>query len=199
MFWGCNVSENNPYTLPKDLQEELLHISNAALSSSCEPGKNYLMITKDNETFAVGMLQKDKVETLFLDMYTRTAENIKLTVVGKSEVSVIGYLEPNEKSPSASLVGSNSNEEVKEESKGFSAIEVVEIKEDDDSGTSRKIQEINSRSESGGEDNGEGMEISEEDSGEMVARKRPPKKELDEHECKKRRMCLLTLTCLTGE
>jgi len=96
MLWGCIVSEGKPYALPADSEYELLHISNAALSKASEPGKAYLMITKGKETFTVAVLQKDKVETVLMDIYVRTSQNVKLTVSGKGEVHVTGYFEPTE-------------------------------------------------------------------------------------------------------
>ena len=96
MLWGCIVSEKSFYTLPKDSPRDLLHISNAALSKSSEPGKNYLMITKGNQTFTLAVMQRDKIETIFLDLYVRTSQGIKLSLVGKGEIHVLGYFEPTE-------------------------------------------------------------------------------------------------------
>ena len=96
MLWGCVVSEGKPYALSKDSQYELLHISNAALSRSSEPGKCYLLITKGKETFTLAVLQKDKVESFGLDIYVRASQGITLTVSGKGEVNVTGYFEPGE-------------------------------------------------------------------------------------------------------
>ena len=172
MFWGCIVSESRPYVLPKEQVRRIIHISNAALSKTSETGKNYLTITKDNQTFTIGMLQRDKAETLFLDIYVGNNEDIKLAVIGKSEVSVIGYYEPDEELSEGSL-----DEEVVNKSKEGESDEEVEnkfvIREDDkDNGKKVLIQEINSESE--------------EDLEEVVEKKkRLPEKQLPDTELKK--------------
>jgi hypothetical protein len=96
MFWGCSVSEGKPFALPEDSEYELLHISNASLSRNAEAGKVYLQIVKGAESFTIGSLQKDKVENLFLDLYVRSSQKIKLLASGKGEVHVTGYFEPAE-------------------------------------------------------------------------------------------------------
>jgi hypothetical protein len=96
MFWGCVISEGKPYALPEDSEYELLHISNASLSKASEPGKVYISIAMDKETFTVGSLQKDKIENLFLDLYVRSSQKIKIMASGKGEVHITGYLEPAE-------------------------------------------------------------------------------------------------------
>ncbi len=96
MFWGCIVTEGKPYTLPVESEYELLHISTAALSRASEPGKTYIMITKENDTFTIGSVQKDKTEMLTLDLFVRASQGIKFAVVGKAEVHITGYFEASE-------------------------------------------------------------------------------------------------------
>ncbi len=96
MFWGCVVTEGKPYELPADSEYELLHVSNAALSKSSEAGKTYFHVTKDKETYTLGCLQKDKVETVFLDIFLRASQGAKFTVSGKGEVHLTGYFEATE-------------------------------------------------------------------------------------------------------
>jgi len=96
MLWGAIVSEQKVYALPAESEYDLLHISNAALSRSSEPGKTYLMITKGKETYTLAVLQKDKNETASFDIYVRASQNIKLSVSGKGEIHVTGYFEPTE-------------------------------------------------------------------------------------------------------
>ena len=96
MFWGCVVTESKPFVLPEDSEHELLHISNAALSKSSEPGKTYLLLHKGDEAFTIGSLQKDKVDMLVFDIYVRTSQKVKFTVSGKGEVHITGYFEPTE-------------------------------------------------------------------------------------------------------
>jgi len=94
MLWGSIVAEGKAYALPKDSEYELLHISNAALSKTSEAGKTHLMISKGKETYTIGVLQKDKVESVVMDIYVRASQEITLTVSGKGEVHVTGYFEP---------------------------------------------------------------------------------------------------------
>ena len=96
MFWGCVVTEGKPYELPANSEYDLLHVSNAALSKASEAGKTYLMVTKGADTFTLGCLQKEKVESVFMDIFLRASQKVKFTVAGKGEVHVTGYFETTE-------------------------------------------------------------------------------------------------------
>eukprot|EP00826_Nyctotherus_ovalis_P030129 TRINITY_DN2393_c0_g1_i2.p1 TRINITY_DN2393_c0_g1~~TRINITY_DN2393_c0_g1_i2.p1 ORF type:complete len:241 (-),score=64.81 TRINITY_DN2393_c0_g1_i2:82-759(-) len=93
MFWGRIVTESKPYQFPADSKNQLLYISNAALSPSSSQGRTYLMITVKGKTFTVGYLQKDEMEMVSLDLYLHSKQNAKITVVGKGEVHFTGSLE----------------------------------------------------------------------------------------------------------
>ena len=94
MFWGCIVNEKKPF----DFQElcggcEILHISNAALTKTSGPGKVYVSINNGRDSFALGSLQKDKQETLSLDIYARASQGIKIMASGLGDVHLTGYFD----------------------------------------------------------------------------------------------------------
>ena len=91
--WSCKLSEGNPYTLTKGYDNMFLNITNAILTNNSKPGKSYLMITKGVETFTVGMLKKDQVVQLRLDLAVTKEENIRLSLSGPGEVKLLGNFE----------------------------------------------------------------------------------------------------------
>lgn len=93
MFWGCAISEKKPYAAPKGSNVQIAHITNVALSKTSDVGKTYLIVTKGKESFTLACLQKDKVESHSLDLYLTLDQNLTLTVSGKGEMHVTGYLE----------------------------------------------------------------------------------------------------------
>jgi hypothetical protein len=79
MFWGCVVKEGKPYKTKSALEDNdyaVLHISNVALPSSAPNGKIYLQATlgKETEAITLASLQKDKVESVALDLYVNVQQ-----------------------------------------------------------------------------------------------------------------------------
>eukprot|EP00826_Nyctotherus_ovalis_P004500 TRINITY_DN10984_c0_g1_i3.p1 TRINITY_DN10984_c0_g1~~TRINITY_DN10984_c0_g1_i3.p1 ORF type:complete len:229 (+),score=102.26 TRINITY_DN10984_c0_g1_i3:192-878(+) len=100
MFWGCIISEGKPYAFSKTSGFDVAHISNVSLSKDSGVGKTYLLLTREKETFTLACLQKDKVESHSLDLYLKSAQGVTLSVSGKGEMHVSGYLEPGDYSES---------------------------------------------------------------------------------------------------
>ena len=97
IFWSCELKEGEPYALKKFYPKRILHITNAALIKRAKAGKSYLMITRGIETFTIGMLKKDQVDKLRLDLYVNEEDNIRLSLSGPGEVQLLGYFEKNVK------------------------------------------------------------------------------------------------------
>ena len=98
MFWGVVIKEGKPFKSQGALEENefpVLHISNVALPKNAGAGKIHLLASygKDVKDLTLATLQKDKVETLALDLYVNVSQNLTLTVTG-GEIHLSGFFEP---------------------------------------------------------------------------------------------------------
>ena len=98
MFWGVVIKEGKPYKTQPALEENdypVLHVSNVALPKSAGNGKVQLLASmgKDLQKLTLATLQKDKVETISLDLYINVSQQVTLTVEG-GEVHLSGFFEP---------------------------------------------------------------------------------------------------------
>lgn len=99
MFWGCVIKEGKPYKTHSALEESdypVLHISNVALPKSAGNGKVHLVASmgKDLKDLTLATLQKDKVETVALDLYVNVSQQVTLAILGQGELHLSGFFEP---------------------------------------------------------------------------------------------------------
>lgn len=105
MFWGCVLKDGKAYKTQSALEDNdypVLHISNVALPKNAPGGKIYLTATMGktgSETFkdlVIATLQKDKVESVALDLYVNVSQQITLGVSGaqSAELHLSGFFEP---------------------------------------------------------------------------------------------------------
>lgn len=99
MFWGTVIKEGKPYKTHSALEESdypVLHISNVALPKSAGNGKVHLVASmgKDLKDLTLATLQKDKVETLALDLYVNVSQQVTLAIQGAGELHLSGFFEP---------------------------------------------------------------------------------------------------------
>lgn len=98
MFWGTVIKEGKPFKSQQAMQDKefsALHISQATLPEGCHQGKIYLTASMGKElpNLTVAVLSADK-DTCALDFYINLSQNVTLSVKGKSEVHLTGYMEP---------------------------------------------------------------------------------------------------------
>jgi len=76
-----------------------LHVSHASLSATAnvKHGKSYVSLSdgRDLKNFSVATLVPDKVDSTTLNLSLNITYDIILTLVGKNEVHLSGYFEPN--------------------------------------------------------------------------------------------------------
>ena len=99
MFWGSVIKEGKPYKTHSALEESdypVLHISNVALPRSAGNGKVHLVASmgKDLKDLTLATLQKDKVETIALDLYVNVSQQVTLSIQGAGELHLSGFFEP---------------------------------------------------------------------------------------------------------
>ena len=99
MFWGVVIKEGKPYKTQSALEENdypVLHLSNVALPKSAQGGKVHLLASmgKDIKDLTLATLQKDKVETIALDIYINVSQNVTLSISGPGELHLSGFFEP---------------------------------------------------------------------------------------------------------
>lgn len=101
MFWGCVLKDGKSYKTQSALEDNdypVLHISNVALPKNAQGGKVYLTATMGkagSETIkdlVIATLQKDKVESIALDLYVNVSQQITLSA--SAELHVSGFFEP---------------------------------------------------------------------------------------------------------
>jgi nucleophosmin 1 len=98
MFWGTVIKEGKPFKSQQAMQDKefsALHISQATLPQGKHEGKIYLTASmgKEMQNLTVAVLSHDK-DTCPLDFYINLSQNVTLSVKGKSEVHLTGYMEP---------------------------------------------------------------------------------------------------------
>jgi hypothetical protein len=104
MFWGSVIKESKAYKTKQALEDNdyaVLHISNVALPKNAPAGKVHLLITMGKGTEGVqdltlATLQKDKIESIALDLYVNVQQQITLSVSGApgAELHLSGFFEP---------------------------------------------------------------------------------------------------------
>jgi hypothetical protein len=105
MFWGCVLKDNKAYKTQSALEDNdypVLHISNVALPKNAPEGKVYLTATmgkQGSETvkdLVIATLQKNKVESVALDLYVNVSQQITLSASGpqNAELHLSGFFEP---------------------------------------------------------------------------------------------------------
>jgi hypothetical protein len=74
----------------------VLHLSNVALPKNAPGGRIVLLASmgKDLKDLTLATLQKDKVETLALDIYINVTQQVELSVQGGGELHLSGFFEP---------------------------------------------------------------------------------------------------------
>ena len=77
-----------------------MHVTNAtlALAANVKHGKSIVTLSNGKELhkFSVANLVPDKVESVALNLSLNIKQDIVLTLVGKNEVHLSGYFEPNQ-------------------------------------------------------------------------------------------------------
>jgi hypothetical protein len=102
MFWGCVLKDGKAYKTQGALEDNdypVLHISNVALPKNAPAGKLYLLASMGKgeiQGLTIATLQKDKVESVALDLYVNVSQQITLTVSGApgAELHLSGFFEP---------------------------------------------------------------------------------------------------------
>src|SRR5450830_1832052 len=99
MFWGSVIKEGKPYKTHSALEGSdypVLHISNVALPKSAGNGKVHLVASmgKELKDLTLATLQKDKVETVALDLYVNVSQQVTLAIQGQGEIHLSGFFEP---------------------------------------------------------------------------------------------------------
>lgn len=98
-----------------------MHISNVALPRNAPNGKIHLLASmgKDVKELTIATLQKDKVETVALDIYVNVSQQVTLSVAGAqgAELHLSGFFEPqrDEMDENMFLEGEDEEEEESEE------------------------------------------------------------------------------------
>ncbi|KAF7456260.1 nuclear factor NF3 [Cryptosporidium felis] len=93
MFCGIIVKPGQKVKLDST-QGDILHLSQACLSEPRDNGRVYLQAIDDGKAFTICSLQKGTVEHANLDLFLSTSTGIELSVIGKNEVHVSGFYEP---------------------------------------------------------------------------------------------------------
>jgi hypothetical protein len=105
MYWGCEISNANDFTLPKDeaanMEEDegkMLHVSNVSLNTGKKttPGSKFKVFCKVGENrFLVANLTEGSVENYALDLYFKEDEGCTFSISGKGNASahLTGYWE----------------------------------------------------------------------------------------------------------
>ena len=99
MFWGCSIKEGQTYKTQSALEQNdfpVLHLSNVALPRNAGNGKVHLLASmgKDLQDLVIATLQKDKVETVKVDLYFNVSQNVTLSIGGQGELHLSGFFEP---------------------------------------------------------------------------------------------------------
>ena len=109
MFWGCVLKDSKPYKTQSALEDSdypVLHISNVALPKDFKhDGKVYLLASMGKsgssekiEGLTLAALQKNKTESVALDLYVNVSQQITLSVSGPAgqavELHLSGFFEP---------------------------------------------------------------------------------------------------------
>ncbi|XP_053991758.1 nucleolin-like isoform X2 [Hylaeus volcanicus] len=103
MFFGAVLKPGTSFT-PEVIDGEILHISQACLYNPANVERTYLEVVDDDETYAACVLQKEKQESVSLDLYLNGSNGSKLQISGgRNEVHIVGYYEPQDGSDSEDI------------------------------------------------------------------------------------------------
>lgn len=95
MFYGAQISADNPVTPTIEDGGETLHISQVCLVDPKDSNKTYVQIVDGEKSFCIAALEKDKCENVSLDLFVSATDNLKFTTKGgNNEVHLVGYFEP---------------------------------------------------------------------------------------------------------
>lgn len=91
-FWGCSLKPGQTHKLGPLPDAEILHLSQVCLHEP-KPGKNYVRVQVDSNTFTIACLERDKQEHDAVDLFFGPG-NTTFSNKGTSEVHLLGYVEP---------------------------------------------------------------------------------------------------------
>ena len=105
MFWGASISNKSSHALTPHIAEgededlgDSLHVSNASLGPKDSNDKVYVEASVNGNKFILCSLQRDKSESVRLDLYFKPSNNEEQVLLspkgGNSEVYLTGYWEP---------------------------------------------------------------------------------------------------------
>ncbi len=98
MLWGTGIKEGKPFNTTsafEDSEYPVLHISSCTLPQGKNSNKVYLTakMGKELTNLTLGVLQRDKTDSLALDLYVHLSQGVTLSV-SSGEVHLSGYFEP---------------------------------------------------------------------------------------------------------
>src|SRR5689334_1915546 len=93
-FWGINIKQGEMHSCDNIIGQNLT-LSTACLKDTSDDNKYYITLVNKNQTFNLGMLQNDKVETINLSNTFIIVPNMKFSLKGgkQGEVTITGYLD----------------------------------------------------------------------------------------------------------
>ncbi|CDJ40318.1 hypothetical protein ETH_00037095 [Eimeria tenella] len=94
MMFARNLKPGETVKVSAEDGGEVLHLSQACLLRPADAGRTYLKVVQGKEAFAACVLQKDRLECCSLDLFLSARQGLLLQLEGKSEVSLLGYFEP---------------------------------------------------------------------------------------------------------
>lgn len=138
MFFGAVIKPGTSFT-PEVIDGEILHISQACLYNPVNVERTYLEVVDDEEIYAACVLQKDKQESVSLDLYLNGSSRSKLQISGgRNEVHIVGYYEPHDGSDSEDIsisepeqYDSDNNESSSDDTSVNNCRQISSTKEDD--------------------------------------------------------------------
>ncbi|EEA06520.1 uncharacterized protein CMU_010120 [Cryptosporidium muris RN66] len=155
MFCGLIIKPSQKVKLDPT-QGEILHLSQACLSEPKDNGRVYVQAIENNKAITICSLQKGTIEHASLDLFLSTGSDIELSVIGKNEVHISGFYEPD----------MHEEDEFDDEDAmiGVSDEEEEEVKDGSNRNLKRKIQHSEDSTE---EDLGEDEEIDSDEADEL--------------------------------
>lgn len=93
MFCGLIIKPGQKVKLDST-EGDILHLSNACLSEPKDNGRVYVQAIDNGVAYTICSLQKGTVEHTNLDLFFSTSAEIELSVIGKNEVHISGFYEP---------------------------------------------------------------------------------------------------------
>ena len=93
MFCGLIIKPGQKVKLDST-QGEILHLSQACLSEPKDNGRVYVQAIDNGNAYTICSLQKGTIEHANLDLFLSTSAEIELSIIGKNEVHISGFYEP---------------------------------------------------------------------------------------------------------